>query len=163
MKTEGEAEVPGSDELDIDEYLEMRRQGKSMMLVSNSGNIPTHEVYKFQFSSPRWNPLREPRSKAKKRILAQFEDLLEPKLEKERELIGRLGCKPISYNVDSQHFDWLARYQVQGLSFQRIAEHYHRERQTVTHGIKLAAKVMLGSSWKQWLRPPGKPGRPKKQ
>lgn len=57
-----------------------------------------------------------------------------------------------------EHFEWLARYQVEGLSFSKLAHAVYRSRPTVTDAVKRAADF-IGLP----LREPDKPGRPPKK
>lgn len=56
-----------------------------------------------------------------------------------------------------ERFEWLVKYQVCGESFNQIAQSAYTGRKAVTARVKETAEI-CGIT----LRPPGKPGRPKK-
>jgi hypothetical protein len=148
--------------LDIDDFLENPTEPLGYYLVLGTfDNIPTHEVYDFSFSCQRRNPLVESRTEARNRILEFFGPFLDDKLTKEEHLIKQLGAKPWPRKFEEEHFEWLAYYQVKGLSFETLGKQVDQFRQTVTEGVRGAAGMMIGEWYKQWLRAPRRPGRPK--
>ncbi len=113
---------------------------------------------KFSFITPfKYNPFDTSRVWYKKITL----ELMEKKLDKylddlETEAIATNSIRtPETRNVE--RFEWLVRYQVCGESYNQIAKAVHASREAVRDRIRETA---------EWcditLRPPGKPGRPKK-
>jgi hypothetical protein len=98
----------------------------------------------FRLSSPGWNPLRERRGAARKRILADLGRQLDVLLDQTDNRVRRLqvvGCQPAPKKATLAHFDWLALHQA--------------------HGVHDAAALVIGPGWRKWLRR-GRPGRPRK-
>ena len=82
-----------------------------------------------------------------------------------------LGLERIPRKLSTEHFNWLALYQVKGMRYAEVARvvqptwptkdtDLKNLTETVRSGIQDAAQLVVGLSWKSWLRQ-GKPGRPK--
>ena len=117
----------------------------------------------YQFHCASWDPQCETRPACIDRILAEVKRQLEPMLDKEENTYQFFGFERTPRLTAKEHFDWLVRYQVQGVRFQRIGREsaVKRETQTIADGVKDAAEHVIGPGWQTWLRP-GRPGRPHK-
>lgn len=105
-----------------------------------------------------WEPWAEPRADAIRRMRAAFEDQMHAYIDRLDSLMLTTGWEPTPAKLGSAHFEWLARYQVLGQSYSRLALDVCRERPTVTEAVKdLAAYIDLP------LRSETRPGRPRKQ
>lgn len=116
----------------------------------------------FTFSVAAWNPRREPRGKAKDRILAQVVNDLDRQMDQVEALMRHFDVPKAPTKFNTDHFDWLVLYQIHGKHFAEIAEAdpHKPNHQTIADGVKDAALLVIGPAWKHWLRP-SKPGRPK--
>ena len=134
-----------------------------LFLASLLYPYPENRGPDFHFVSPGWNPVHEKRGQARARILSELQTQLDERLDQVEKTHQKRGKEKVPWKVAVEHFDWLALYQVKGLSYQRIARDFRPKRcpQTVTHGVREAAKLVIGPRWKYWLRP-GLPGRPRK-
>jgi hypothetical protein len=115
----------------------------------------------FYFGAKGWAPLNETRDEAQRRIAGALAAQLKYYLDRteQRALKQGLERRPRSWQLE--RVEWLARYQVQGWSHNQISKRYEVTRPTVVSGIGVAASAVFGPGWEQWLRPHGKPGRPR--
>jgi hypothetical protein len=112
---------------------------------------------RFVFEDAGWDAPAEPRDVAEKRIRQAFDRALRRYFrDMDREMQGT-GWTRTLYKPTADHFTWLVAYQVEGLSYPRIAQQFYRDRVTVMEGVKRVASL-IGLT----LRPPSKPGRPRK-
>jgi len=105
----------------------------------------------------RWDPQREDRAGATKRITAELGRAVRAELGRiEAEALQR-AVPPPAKRTGVDHLAWLARYQFRHESFPTIARDAHVGRQAVAAGVKDAA-ALIGLP----LREPNPPGRPRK-
>ncbi len=111
----------------------------------------------FTFTHPGWEPTEDTRANAARAIRAEFKKRLSEYLDEIDHLARHRGYVPTpKKRVGDDHFDWLVMYQVQELSYPQIARRVCLERQSVTDGIKDAARLIDLP-----LRPPSPVGRPR--
>jgi len=143
----------------IDWCYESNQAVVESLFESNQSQLAVTHLFHYT----DWHPLRETRAQTKKRILEEVCHQLDKKLDQAETLFCDMGFEKAQRVTALEHFDWLAKYQVQELPFAKIARHSGlvREQKTVAHGVKSAAELVIGPGWQHWLRP-GKPGRPRK-
>lgn len=100
-----------------------------------------------------WDPQREDRATATKRILAELGRSVRSELGRIEQEALRLAEAPPIKRTGLDHLAWLARYQFRGESFSDIADDVGRVRQAVMEGVKDAAQL-VGLP----LREPTRPG-----
>ena len=105
----------------------------------------------------RWDPQREDRAAATRRILAELDRAVRAELGRIETEARRVGLPPPAKRTGLEHLAWLARYQFRHESFPTIARDAHVGRQAVAVGVKEAA-ALIGLP----LREPNPPGRPRK-
>ncbi len=111
---------------------------------------------RFTLSQPGYEPSRERRQDAARRLRMAFECMLQAHLDGGERVAQARGLRPTP-RKSPEHFVWLVQYQVHGWSFQRLADEVCRDRKTVEAGIKEAAGLINLA-----LRPPAPGGRPRK-
>ena len=129
----------------------------------------------YEFAPVRsWNLLgKENRRDAERRILAALKVQLHKQLDQHEAFARRSGFEKKGRIIEKKHFDWLALFQVKGYSLPEVTEvaqktwpdkttHFEDLKKTAFAGIRDAAKLVVGPSYKSWLRPV-KLGRPKKR
>jgi hypothetical protein len=104
----------------------------------------------------RWDPQRENRAAASKRITADLDRAVRTELRRIEAEALRRAVPPPAKRTGPEHLAWLARYQFRGESFSAIARDVCVERQTVTEAVKAAAEL-VGLPLRQASRP-GQPG-----
>ena len=109
--------------------------------------------FEFRLKRP-WDPFQERWSQAEARIKQEFEAELAEYRQRVEELAERRGSKAPRKRTPAEHFRWLVQYQIDGLSYAKIAEEHGKRRTTVSEGVQSAAALIELS-----LRPP-KRGRP---
>lgn len=125
------------------------------------------DCHTFEFEATRWHPLYETRKEAKDRLMRAFEAVLDLYLAKQVEdLKSSPAFQKNSPKLNLEHFDWLATYQVEGLSLSKIAQKFlpvDREggRKTIAAGVEAAGQLLAGTAWDIWRRPAMRGGRPK--
>lgn len=85
----------------------------------------------------RWNPRKESRSSARKRIAVRVEAELE-KIEARVQAVSQKRTQ----KTQTDHFNWLVQYQVLGRSHSAIAREVHHDRVSVSNGVKLTAGLL---------------------
>jgi hypothetical protein len=113
------------------------------------------------FAAPEWDVCRETKAEASDRILAALKGQVTRYLEEREQRARQEGMAQRPRTWTPHHFEWLVRFQVQGWSHNQIATAHDCTRQTIPPALNQVANLMVGPKWKQWLRPPGKPGRPR--
>jgi hypothetical protein len=132
---------------------------------------PPPLVYTFR-PVQAWSMRRESRAQAYNRIMREVATQLRELMRQHERGAKYLGFNKHPRKVRREHFDWLALYQVRGWNNAEIARHVKKSwpaqgtsaahlEQTVRDGIQTAARLVVGPSWRSWLRR-GKSGRPKK-
>lgn len=101
-----------------------------------------------------WNPLRENRTDARKRLMAKARKVIDTYLDEVAEIACRDG---IGGMRERKHLEWLVWYQVRGDSVNSMAKRAGRARATVQTALEETARF-LGIP----LRDPGPIGRPRK-
>lgn len=99
-----------------------------------------------------WNPTAQSRSGFKKACLALAEKAIDVYCDNVEHRMKEQGYQPAPVSYTPHHFLWLARYQVNGETYEQIAGGPEK-RMTVTGGVKTAASL-IGLT----LRPKGKTG-----
>lgn len=133
---------------------------------------PDPPPYVYYFWTRAWNVQRETRSQAQQRISNDLTNQLRQWMDIHEAFAERTGNKELPRKFQSAHFNWLALYQVKGLGYPEITELAKKTwgrknitledlKKTIHSGIRKTAELVIGSSWKSWLRV-SKPGRPKK-
>lgn len=113
------------------------------------------EAQRQYYSYDDWDPFRETRAKAKRRIMSDFEHILEDRLEVQELSVREAGFHRTP-RKQRDHFVWLVQYQVLRQGYKRVADSVYRDPKTVEAAIKQAAEL-VGIQ----LRP-ARRGRPKK-
>lgn len=113
----------------------------------------------FEYSGRTWHPWGFNRRKFKEMVHRDVEEALEEYMDRvERRLVNEGPYRNSARKrKQKEHFDWLIFYQVEGLSYSRVADRVTRSRQTVTEAIKDTAHLVNLT-----LRPPDRGGRPPK-
>jgi hypothetical protein len=106
--------------------------------------------------SQRWDPQREDRAAATKRILAELGRSVRSELGRIEAEALRSTAPPPAKRTGLEHLAWLARYHFRGESFSAIARDVCLERQSVTGAVKAAAALVCLP-----LREPSRPGPPR--
>jgi hypothetical protein len=138
-------------------------EGRLAWRWSDCGSRMSDPEEYITFSVPSWDILRETRADAELRMLESLEKDLKCYLESEKRKARDKGLTHRPRTWTTAHFEWLVRYQVLGESYGQIAKSRRCSPQNCKQAIAKVAKAMVGPSWKQWLRPPGLPGRPRKR
>ena len=107
--------------------------------------------------SHRWDPQREDRASATKRITAELGRVVRAELGRIETEALRRAVSPPAKRTGLEHLAWLARYHFRHESFADIARDACVGRQAVAVGVKDAA-ALIGLP----LREPNPPGRPRK-
>ena len=109
---------------------------------------------KLRFELVSWNPVRETEEAYKKRVIAKVSRYLDRTLRK------YFSPRPPDHHEKS-HYAWLVEYQINGLSYSKIAKKESMDRNTITPAIRNLAKLLFAEQWRWWLRPQDVGGRPK--
>ena len=104
-----------------------------------------------------WNPLEEMLPEALTRIVASIEPIVRSELNRVRDEYIADGYQPVHAKDDTQHFEWLARYQILGETKRDIARAEGVSERHVRRELELTARL-LGIH----LRPQ-RPGRPRRK
>jgi hypothetical protein len=151
LRSDGDPEYPRKVEAAISEH-ESRLNQPSSLTCS--------------FECRDWNPCAETLAAARKRMKQEVSLQIEKKVEATRKLFDYVT--PLINDVAPkamavEHFDWLVKYQLQGIPYGRIGKQgaTKRGQQTIADGVKHAAELVIGPKFSEWLRP-GRPGRPRK-
>ncbi|HZJ02257.1 MAG TPA: hypothetical protein VFE20_01030 [Thermoleophilia bacterium] len=106
-----------------------------------------------------WNPAREARGEAKKRITLALGQKLDEYLDEMEQRARMRGLVASIRKQDGdRHFRWFVRYQCREESYSSIAKSEHADRRTVSEAVKDLAEL-IGLT----LRPATKPGRPRRE
>jgi hypothetical protein len=135
------------------------------------GLLPYLPPFAYTFKPVHsWRIGDESRADAEERILQDLKKQLRDRMAEHESIARLVGYVKTPRILQSDHFDWLALYQVKGLSKYRVAKTVGASNATpsrvranekkVAKGIENAAELVIGPSWRLWLRP-GTPGRPK--
>jgi hypothetical protein len=89
-----------------------------------------------------WDPQREERATATKRILAELVRSVRAELGRIETEALRVGAPPPTKRTGLEHLAWIARYHFRGESYAAIARDVCVERQTVTEAVKAAAELV---------------------
>jgi len=125
-------------------------------LLSAEQNEPA-STYTFECTC--WNPRTETQNGARKRILKEVGAQLDKRLKQAARLYAHsgplFGIEKAPLAKDPEHFDWLVKYQLQGIPFRQIAKQDASGpgQQAVSDGVKSAAQLVIGRDFKKWLRP----------
>ncbi len=108
-----------------------------------------------------WDPSMERREDAEVRVRTTFENAMKQAFDQAQQLAQQRGLRSTPVKRQSQHFEWLARYQVQEWNQADIAGFYLGDKSkplvdTVRDGLRTTAELI-----RLTLRKP-KPGRPRK-
>jgi hypothetical protein len=133
---------------------------------------PDPPPYIYTFTVQAWSLRREDRDKATNRILVDLKSQLREQMDRHEGIARLMGLEKRPRTIQPRHFDWLALYQAKGWNRATIARHVKKSweakgtsaehlTQTVRQGIRDAAELVVGWSWRSWLRP-AKAGRPPK-
>jgi hypothetical protein len=109
-----------------------------------------------------WNPFGESRADARKRIMVQVQEMVDGVLDEIETEIREIGAKPLMIDP-VQDFKCLVMHQVMGMSADQIKNQLLRgmTRQAVEAAYKRAAKSLVGSAWRVWLRRQKRGPKPK--
>jgi hypothetical protein len=107
-----------------------------------------------------WDPPTEPRMAYESRVLAEVKAALAAERARIIAAAEERLMTPAPRKLSTDHFEWLVQYQVLGLSFNKIAKQSRRARSAVEEAVKGTAKLLIGVTWPEWLRPPQRGGRP---
>lgn len=128
------------------------------LTVRRSGSGPTLDSREdFEFRLARaWDPFQEPWGTAESRLSLAFQSRLKEFRNDVETLAVVQGSRVQRKRSKSDHFRWLALYQVQDKSFGSVAKEFHASREAVMQAIKSVA-ALIGLQ----LRKPKPPGRSK--
>jgi len=125
----------------------------------------------FTFTIFGWFPEIESKSLAEKRIRGKFEAELENYLSQSEQKLKEVDWTSAPERLLEVHFKWLALRQVLGMTYADIARKCEplcddkqvlaSECKKVSNSVKLAAELVAGPSWKDWLKK-SEAGRPPK-
>jgi hypothetical protein len=102
----------------------------------------------FIYSNQGWNPARESRTKAAKRIKATFEEHLERHLDFKELTAREQGLLPVPRKLGRKlqkerlRFTWIIRSHVHRWSKSRIAKEYLTKTKAVRESIKIEAALI---------------------
>ena len=121
--------------------------------------VLTFEERHFKFEHAGWEPTIRGRADAAERIRDEFEKNLQAHLDHCDELARERGYRPSPQKQEELHFDWLVRYQVLTEPFASIARTPSEKRavRTVKDAVTSLARLIDLP-----LRPPDRPGRPRR-
>jgi len=119
-----------------------------------------------------WQLRRETRKEGWDRIMEDLADKLRQAMDQHVIIAEKVGLYQHPQVTQPDQFKWLALFQVKGWNKTEIAEHVKETwpakgtsvehlRETVRLGIESAAELVIGPSWKSWLRQ-GQSGRPRR-
>jgi hypothetical protein len=118
----------------------------------------TYPRYKTSFTTRAWNPLKESEEAFLTRAKDDFEAYISAYTAHIKNSLRKRGWQPVPKLRKIEHFEWLVRYQVQGWSHAKIAEHY----QLASNDVVSKALNKKADELKFSLRPAEKGGRPPK-
>jgi hypothetical protein len=100
-----------------------------------------------------WDPQTERWSKFRKRIFRDLKAGLRSYEQRQRNLVEVRGGKRIRYRYSQSNIDWFVHYQLEGLSYREIADHYASnetvDENAVSHGIHTVVALL---DWKRLRR-----------
>jgi hypothetical protein len=114
------------------------------------------------FTVKDWEYFKETRAAAEARILTSLKEEVRHYLNVKEQLAKEEGLEQKGTSWSPEHFDWLVQYQILRWSQAEVAKTYHRTRQTIQSAIHHVSQLLIGPKWRQWLRPPGRSGRPRR-
>jgi capsule polysaccharide modification protein KpsS len=87
--------------------------------------VPTNEnERRFVFEHPGWEPTYDYRKAIKREILQSFNQHLEEYLDRMESLVEERGCVRTKTKNEPEHFEWLACFQVKGMSYTKIKDRF---------------------------------------
>lgn len=87
--------------------------------------VPTKaEERRFVFEHPGWEPTHEFRKKIKEEIIRAFNERLEEYLDSIEAMVSERGFVKTKRKNEREHFEWLACFQVKGMSYEEIKESF---------------------------------------
>jgi hypothetical protein len=107
-----------------------------------------------------WDPRTETRMAYESRALGEVKAALAAERARIIAAAEERLMTPAPRKFRTDHFEWLVQYQVLGLSFNKIAKQSGKARSAVEEAVKGTAKLLIGVTWPEWLRPPQRGGRP---
>jgi hypothetical protein len=126
-----------------------------------------HDETRVRFIGRGWDPHAESRTSAHVRLVSAFQRAIKKYLDAQERKAQQGGAQKVPKKIQAEHFDWLALYQVGGLSYSEIArrcassrKNLALDRKTIKAGVFGAGKLVAGDCWRQWRRPASKGGRP---
>lgn len=111
----------------------------------------------FHYSGWRYSPFIHRRAAFKEAILEEVEEQLEAYMDRVEDTATEEGSLRKSAPTYQQrdHFDWMVLYQVDGMSYSKVANHVGRSRSTVTSACRDVSDLIALP-----LREPDQGGRP---
>ncbi len=116
----------------------------------------------FTFSDPGWDPALETKKTFVTRIGDRFEERLQVYLAAVTHQFECQGWERTPEKRREDHFEWLARYQVQGWTHRMIADEYSTDAKILGEDTVSKALNRLANRMGLTLRPPDKGGHPRK-
>jgi hypothetical protein len=151
---------------------ELLEGGYLEFLESGQVKTPDPPPYYYSIRVRAWNLRRENQAEAISRIEKEFRTVLKEAMNRHEAIADKVSLERHPRKVNTDHYKWLALYQVKGLSYEEVTKLVHPRRgdkdisfddlkKTVYAGIQDAAELVAGPSYKSWLRE-SKPGHPRK-
>lgn len=102
-------------------------QREKLMWQQGGGGwmVPTNEEERrFVFEHPGWEPTYSLRKKIKAEMLGAFNEHLEEYLDRIESLVSKRGFVRTKSKNEPEHFEWLACFQVAGLSYEEVRDKF---------------------------------------
>jgi len=104
--------------------------------------VPVFAYANWREFPPTYAPCCERRVDAKRRIMTMLETMVDDELDRREAASLASGARPTAPARAVDHFEWLVRYQVRGVSYNHIAQATGRSRQAVTEAIAETAEFL---------------------
>jgi hypothetical protein len=137
------------------------------LIESENLLTPDPPPYVYTFKPVKaWDVRKEVRTDAEDRIMDELRTQVKQHMEENERNARLLQFERSPIKGNREHYDWLVRYQVEGMRYADVFQTVKKEKpelseNTVRYGIRAAAELIIGVEWKRWLRP-GKSGRPRR-
>ncbi len=137
--------------------------GRTALIHGDQRYMPPFDVWPALFDETgdsvlSWEPRREPRAVARRRLANQMLTALDEEMDRIEAQARAAGDVPTPVKTTGRsHFVWLARYQVKGETYAEIARSVRKHPQTVKDAVRETAETIVLD-----LRDPDPPGRPRR-
>ena len=135
--------------------------------LPGSASLPDHLLVRarmatgrFRFEAPAWDQRVETRKQYVRRARLEFDGRLRAELDRFESMFRAEELRKPPRGTNDRHFKWLVLYQIKVRSYQEIADEDGVKKQTVARAVKTTARLLIGESWKDWLRPALRGGAP---